>query len=92
MFGWMGAGGTSYKSWFELPDDQCAAVSYVFNVLEGEVNKLKQHAVFIPTLVIYAVDSLAKTNSLLFEHLVHTERVMNDGILNIVMVSSEGRV
>ena len=41
LLGWMG-GGTSYKSWFELPKDQCAAMSYVFKVLEREAIKLKK--------------------------------------------------
>ena len=67
LLGWMG-GGTSYKSWFELPKDQCAAMSYVFKVLEREVIKLKKGTGFIPTLVLDVVDTLAKTDNVLFEH------------------------
>ena len=62
-------------------------------MLEREANIVKKHTGYIPTLVLDAVDTLAKTNNMLFEHLVRTcKRVVNDGILNVVMVSSEGRV
>ena len=44
-------------------------------------------------MVLNAIDTLAKTDNVLFDHLICTcKRVVNDGILNIVMVSSEGVV
>lgn len=44
-------------------------------------------------MVLDTIDTLAKTDNVLFEHLVWIcKRVVNDGVLNVVMVSSEGRV
>ena len=46
VIAWMDESGTSYKSWFELRNHQCAAVSYVFDVLEGEANKKEAYRIY----------------------------------------------
>ena len=73
----VGWGNLPYKSWFVLPKSTVAALSYVFEVLEKQGQVFRSKYGKIPTV----------------KHLIRlTKRAVNDGSLNIVLVSSEGRV
>ena len=89
----VGWGNLPYKTWFVLPKSTVAALSYVFEVLEKQGQVFRSKYGKIPTIIIDAVDIIAKTDPNLFQHLIRlTKRAVNDGSLNIVLVSSEGRV
>ena len=65
----------------------------MFEVLERAAIKYKLEHKKVPTLFIDSADILAKHQEALFVQLIaHVKRVANDGILTIVLLSSEGSV
>lgn len=84
----------AYVTHHQLPkDDPWASMDYIFRVLIRVSMKYKLRHNKMPVVFIDGCDALAKDNARSFARLVYLAKVLiNDKILRIVFVSSEGSI
>lgn len=84
----------SYFMYYRLSNEtQEESMDIIFETLEAAATKFISVKGATPTLFIDGSDLLAKHERKLFEHLVsHAKRIANDGVLCVVLVSSEGSI
>ena len=84
---------TVYSYHFSLPDDDIKALGYVVKEINMQASRYYEKYNKRPTMVIDAVDWLAKNNYELFKALILLmKQAVNNSSLNVVLVSSEGHV
>jgi len=84
---------STYIMYYSLPTNQKQALDFIIETLKPAA--LKFHAKYgtTPTMFIDGADLLAKYNKELFiELLIQAKALANEGMLTIVLVSSEGSV
>jgi len=82
-----------YVTYLQLPVSPWASLDYIFDLLVKVAVQYKTMHQQIPIIFIDGCDVLAKSNPILFDRLVYLAKVLiNDQVLHIVFISSEGTI
>lgn len=95
MFFWFISPKIENLPYYELPKNPDESISYVLSIVGNRSRYLIQKKKLdrMPCFVIDGVDLIAKRNSVAFETLVKSAKLLaNQGKLQVVLVSSEGHV